>query len=223
MTRRSVWVRWVLANSLGELVGLGATFALGVGLFSGLAESPGAGPAVLSALLMTASGLLEGWVVGSAQWWAMRPAFPGVARRSWVLATTVGAVIAWFLGSIPMTVASLSTAGSEATGPEPPALLMVSLEVGLGLVAGLVLALPQWRVLRRHAARAGLWLPANSVAWGAGMPIVFAGVDLAQKVGSLGGAVAVMAGALLVAGAVVGAIHGAVLVFLAGQARTGTA
>jgi hypothetical protein len=32
-----------------------------------------------------------------------------------------------------------------------------------------------------------------------------------------------MAGALLVAGAVVGAIHGTVLVFLAGQARTGAA
>lgn len=215
-SRWSLWLRWVLANSLGEMVGLGSTFAVGVGLFAGLADSPGVLPAILSALLMTSSGLVEGFIVGTVQGWAMHPAIPRLGRRAWVVATILGAVVAWFLGSIPMTIASLSASGSQPAAQEPPAGLMVLLEVGMGLVAGLVLALPQWRVLRHHAARAWLWLPANGVAWAAGMPIVFAGVDLAQKAGSLAGAIATMAAALLVTGAVVGGIHGAALVAIAG-------
>ena len=43
-----LWSRWVLANSLGEMLGLGSTFAIGVGLFSGLSEAPGVGPALVS-------------------------------------------------------------------------------------------------------------------------------------------------------------------------------
>jgi hypothetical protein len=46
------------------------------------------------------------------------------------------------------------------------------------------------------------------------MPIVFSGVDLAQKAGSIAGSVAVMGAAIAVAGAVVRSIHGIVLVVL---------
>jgi len=52
--RRTLRPKWVLANSIGELVGLGSTFALGAGLFSGLSEASGTGPALLRAALMTA-------------------------------------------------------------------------------------------------------------------------------------------------------------------------
>ena len=220
-SRWSLWSRWVLANSLAELVGLGATFALGVGIFSGVADSPGVLPAIVSAALMTGSGAIEGLVVGYAQWRAMHAAFPALPRRSWILATIYGALVAWFLGSIPMTIASLAASGQEQAAQEPPAAMMLLMAAGMGAVAGLVLSLLQWRVLRQFAGRAWLWLPANAAAWAVGMPIVFAAVDLAQRSGSLPGGVAVMALSLAITGAVVGAVHGVVLVRLASQQSTG--
>ena len=33
-SRSALWAEWVLANSIGELIGLGLTFALGAGLFA---------------------------------------------------------------------------------------------------------------------------------------------------------------------------------------------
>jgi hypothetical protein len=69
----ALWTRWVFANGLGEMVGLGATFAIGIGLFSGLAQAPRLLPTIATALLMTASGALEGSIVEGA---VARPAQP---------------------------------------------------------------------------------------------------------------------------------------------------
>jgi hypothetical protein len=88
---------------------------------------------------------------------------------------------------------------------------------GMGLVAGLILASAQWRALRRYTQKAWWWLPANSLAWAAGMPLIFAAIDLAQTSGGVAQGVAIMAGALLLVGALVGAIHGLALVKLAGH------
>jgi hypothetical protein len=66
-------------------------------------------------------------------------------------------------------------------------------------------------------ANAWWWLPANSVAWLLGMPVVFKAVDLAQKAGSPVHALLIFAGALTLTGAVVGAVHGIALVKLASQ------
>jgi hypothetical protein len=82
----------------------------------------------------------------------------------------------------------------------------------MGAVAGAVLSFAQWLVLRKAAARAGWWIPANMLAWLGGMPVIFWGIDAAQKVQSLGDALLLMALALLVAGVVVGGIHGVFLV-----------
>ena len=66
-------------------------------------------------------------------------------------------------------------------------------------------------------ARAGWWMPANMLAWLVGMPIIFTGVDLAQRAGTVAGSALLLAGCLLSAGAVVGGVHGAFLVRLAGS------
>jgi hypothetical protein len=219
--RWSLWGRWILANSVGELVGLGATFAIGVGLFSGLAETAGVFPTILTAVLMTSAGALEGAVVGLAQWLAMHASLPQLPRWSWVRATIVGALIAWFFGSVPMTIASVSAAAPQEVAQEPPAGAVLLLASAMGLVAGLVLSLIQWRVLREHVEQAWQWLPANSIAWAAGMPIVFAAIDGAQRMPSLAGGIGVMVVSLAITGAVVGAIHGVVLVSLVGRHRAG--
>ena len=64
-----LWLRWVLANCVGEAVGLGATALAGVGLVTTLGAQRG----VVANLLLAGSAILagtflEGTVVGTAQW-----------------------------------------------------------------------------------------------------------------------------------------------------------
>ena len=59
--------------------------------------------------------LLEGVVVGAAQWRVLREPLPALSRGSWVEATAIGAGLAWLLGMVPSTVISLLVGGAEAT------------------------------------------------------------------------------------------------------------
>jgi hypothetical protein len=84
----------------------------------------------------------------------------------------------------------------------------------MGLVLGPVLGVPQWLALRGHVVRAGWWVPANSAAWALGMPVVFAVAGSVPPGLPRAALIAVILGTLFAAGAVVGAVHGAVLVRL---------
>lgn len=212
--RLILYLRWIVANALGELFGLGATFAIGIGLFSGLAESPGLLPTLLTAALMTASGMIEGGVVGWLQWQVLQRSLPEITRRHWIRATVIGAVIAWFCGSLPMTFFSLSAPSAEQSAQEPDTDVMLLMFSLMGLVAGLILAYPQWRQLKRWRKSAWTWLPANALAWGMGMPLIFSAVDKVQAARSLLEGVWIFALHLLVTGALAGAVHGLVLVWM---------
>jgi hypothetical protein len=111
-------------------------------------------------------------------------------------------------------LASLSQPEPLTTLSEPPQAFISLLAAGMGLVAGLILSLAQWRVLRKKMPRSWLWLPANALAWAAGMPIIFTGVDLAQQGQTILGSVLLMAAAIALAGGIVGAIHGLALLYL---------
>ena len=87
----------------------------------------------------------------------------------------------------------------------------------MGLVGGAVLSFAQWLVLRKHVQRAGIWIPANMLAWMVGMPLIFWGIDLVQRLDSKPQMVIIMAGVLFVVGLIVGAVHGLGLVHLARQ------
>ena len=214
---RDLYLRWIGANALAELFGLGATFALDILIFTHLPEPKRFLPALGLILLTTATGAVEGAVVGLLQWSVLRGPFPWVPRCAWLLATVAGALGAWFLGSLPSTLMGLGGDASSASAQEPEMWLMLLLAAGMGLGLGVILALPQWRILRRAAPRAWVWLPANAAAWALGMPVIFAAVNVAYAAGSTAGAVGVMASALALTGAVVGAVHGTVLVWLAGE------
>jgi len=139
---------------------------------------------------------------------------PPFSLRRWILATVLGAMVAWGLGMLPSTLMSAEAGAGEAAA-EPPAWFTYVMAAGLGLVAGIVLALPQWRVfksLRPHVRRPGLWLPANALAWLIGMPLVFLGMDAIPPGASIPQAVPIIVAATAIAGAVVGAIHGLFLV-----------
>jgi hypothetical protein len=177
----------------------------------------------LSILLITATGALEGSVVGLLQWRVLRQPFPHIARREWVMATVAGAMLAWFLGSLPSTLMDMSVqGGGEAAMQEPSPWMVYVLAAGMGFALGPVLGVPQWRVLRPHVRQAWVWIPANCAAWAAGMPVIFIAIDLAQSLGLTAPLmlVAALGAGLFAAGAVVGAVHGVALVWLAARDRT---
>jgi hypothetical protein len=215
-----LWLRWVLANALAELLGLGLTFAA-IGLaISGLEGRAGLGVVLASFAIAVASGAIEATVVGLAQWWAMHPWFPAVSRAQWWRATLIGALVAYALGYLPSTLMSLGEQAAEAPAVEPPQAIVLLLAAGLGAVAGAVLSFAQWLALRHSVRGAALWIPANMLAWAAGMPIIFWAMDAVFQRPSLLSGLPLLAGALLLTGAVVGAIHGAFLSKLAGAQAT---
>lgn len=214
---RTLWLRWVAVNAVGEMVGLGGTLALAAWIFSSGGASGIAG-ILLAFALAVLSGGVEATIIGLGQWWAMRPWFPAVPRRAWWLATLIGAWVAYILGYLPSTLTDLAAEQSgQAPMQEPAQWLVLLLAAGLGLVGGAVLSFAQWLVLRKKVRGSGLWIPANMLAWAAGMPVIFWGIDAAQKGQPVLVSVLIMALALLAAGAVVGAVHGAFLVTLAGR------
>ncbi len=208
------WLHWVLANALCEAVGLSAVLLVGFGILGRAAEGlPGAWPLLASVAGGVLLGVFEGVVVGAAQGIVLRRRLSGLALRSWAVATVIGAMVAWGLGMLPSTLMSAGAEGAQAAA-EAPEWLTYVMAAGLGLVAGVILAFAQWIVLRTAPGvrRAALWLPANSLAWCLGMPVVFAGMGSIPAGASVVQAVPVVVAATAAAGAVVGAVHGAVLV-----------
>jgi len=140
-------VRWVLVVTLGEAVGFSVPAAVGVAV-------TGASPGPLATLVaMVLAGSVEGAMLGAAQAdclyrWRVLP-----ARRWWIVATSVGAAVAWSLGMLPSTFDLRWTAAT-----------VVGAGVG-GLLLLTSLPLAQYFVLRDHVKRPALWIPINIAAW----------------------------------------------------------
>jgi hypothetical protein len=215
--RFGLWGRWVLGNAIGELLGLGLTFAAGYAVIAVFGEAQGSGAILGQFLLMTATGAIEGSVVGYAQWRAMQPDLAQVRPRAWILATIYGAIVAWFFGSLPFTLMNMSQDASQAPIQEPPQALVLLLAAGMGIVAGAVLSFFQWRVLRRALSKASWWIPANSLAWMLGLPVIFIATGAIQADTPAAQIAITLAIAILFAGALVGAVHGAFLVWMLKQ------
>jgi hypothetical protein len=216
MLKNKLFQRWTLANALAELFGLGLTFIITGLVFSKLDSQQSIASIALTFVFAVLSGAVEATIVGLAQWWAMHPWFPNISRFAWWRGTLIGALVAYVLGYLPSTLMNMGEATSQSAPMEEPAQWVILLLAGgMGAVGGAVLSFAQWLVLRSKVQGAGIWIPANMLAWAAGMPVIFWGVDMAFKMAEIWQSVLVMAGSLFVAGAVVGAIHGAFLVRLA--------
>lgn len=214
--RHQLWFRWVGANAFGELFGLGLTFLITGLVFSKLDSQQTITSILLSFVFAVISGAVEATIVGLAQWWAMNPWFPTIERFAWWRGTLVGALIAYVLGYLPSTLMSMGEATVQSAPiTEPPQWIVLLLAAGIGAVGGAVLSFAQWLVMRGKVKHAGVWIPANMLAWFFGMPVIFWGIDLAFKMSTLWQSILLMAVTLLLAGAIVGAIHGMFLVKLA--------
>jgi hypothetical protein len=219
---RRLWLRWVLANAVGEVVGLGITALVGGLVVFSLGEGSGVLATLGIAVLAVVAGtFVEGTVVGTAQWLVLRRPLPRMRWRTWALATGAGAFLAWMLGMIPSTVLSLGVGPSGGGEPqaEPSQALVYGLAFLMGLTLGPVLGFAQWLVLRSYVRGAALWMPANALAWAFGMVVIFIGIDPAIGSGFGALAVAILVFTLALAGAVVGAVHGLALVRLLRTAR----
>ena len=217
--KRSLYLRWLAANGLGEMFGLGMTFAVGALVMSMLGEAQSTQVILVSFLVAVASGAIEATIVGLAQWWGFHPWLPAILRREWWLATLAGALLAYVLGYLPTTLMSLTEQSNPPGTPvqEPDQWVVLLLAAGLGLVGGAVLSFAQWLVLRKNVTRANVWIPANMLAWMVGMPLIFWGIDIAGRLESMFCMVGFMAAVLLLAGLVVGAIHGVFLLQIVGN------
>lgn len=218
MNQRQLWLRWVGANAFGELFGLGLTFLITGYAFSQMDDQQTVTGILLTFAFAVLSGAVEAAIVGFAQWWAMHPWFPSIERFAWWRGTLIGALLAYVLGYLPSTLMDMGeAAASSAPAAEPPQWIILLLAAGLGAVGGAVLSFAQWLAMRGKVKHAGVWIPANMLAWLFGMPIIFWGIDLAFKMSALWQSILLMAGILLLAGAIVGGIHGLFLVRLAEQ------
>jgi hypothetical protein len=208
----NVWFQWILANAIGETIGPGGTFVIGGLLLLNVQKTMGVVPA--AALAVLAGTFIEGITVGTSQWLVLRGPIKSMRWYVWVLATAIGAFIAWTLGMIPSTF-MFSGADSAGAAPAPISDLMIYvLAAIMGFVLGPILGVPQWLVLRQYLPRAGWWVLANALAWMVGMVIVFVGTNFIPPEGISLNVAFVLLLFLILAGAAVGAIHGLVLVWL---------
>ena len=218
MNLKTLYLRWIAVNAFGELFGLGLTLGLGFWIIYTFIDVGGVAGVLLSFAIAVLSGAIEAAIVGLAQWWALHPWFPAISRLRWWLGTLGGALTAYVLGYLPSTLMDLGQAAApaeQAPMAEPPQWLVLLLAAALGAVAGAVLSFAQWLAMRRVVQGAKIWIPANMLAWAAGMPLIFLGIDLANRGQPLWQTLGLMALVLVITGAIVGAIHGAFLVRLA--------
>lgn len=195
------WYRqWMLANAFAELLGLGGSAVLLYGLASLLDET------ALKGLAVLAGTLIEGSAVGLLQGLLLREHLQ-ISTKVWWLATVAGAGIAWICGMLPSLLMDFSSGTEPAS--EPPLLLILLLAAVMGLILGIFLAAPQAWVLRQHGhPRPGGWIRYNMLAWMLGMPVIFAGIQTVEPQASLWRNCLNIGLSLLLAGALVGLVHG---------------
>lgn len=202
-----LWWRWVLVTAMGEFVGFAVPAAVGAVAAWAIDRKGGASAtlAMLNVMVMVLAGVVEGAVLGFAQWLVLRRYIQKMARREWVLATALGAGVAWTIGMLPSTLGELITITP---------LVLVGGGILLGVVFVASIGCAQWLVLRRHIQRAGWWVLANAIAWPLGVAVPFIGLAMVPEGGPVvvWVVVGVVSGVLM--GVVVGAITGMALVWL---------
>jgi hypothetical protein len=206
---RTLWARWTLATGLGELFGFG--LAMGLGglvylLVGGPVETVPAWALLGGAVL---AGVVEGSVLGTAQWLVLRRYLPDLAPGTWIAATAGGAVLAYAAG---MSIGTALGEGIDLAGV--PVVILALCGILYVAALGALLGVTQWWVLRRYVARAGWWVAANAGAWILGLAAGFAGPSLVPDWTATGVVIAMGATTGIVMGGLVGAVSGGVLVRL---------
>lgn len=209
--RWMLWRRWLVANLIGEFLGLGIAGALGALITVSLGDTIQTSTWLILGLTLIVAAAIEGSIVGLAQWWVLHRYLSALTRRTWLWATILGGEIAWMVG---MSIGSLGGdlfAGQTTLDPNLIGLIFGTL---LGPIVGAMLGVVQWFVLRQYVAAAGWWVLANALAWTAGMFVIFAAMIFVDETTPVLWVVVTWAVSGILAGATVAAIHGTFLVWL---------
>lgn len=146
---------WFLVVTVAEVVGFVAPAVVGA------LTADAATAVTLPALLM--AGAVEGALLGAGQAAVLRHALPGLVPAAWIVATTLGAVVAYLLGLVPSLTAAVWTGR--------PLALLLPVAVVLGLVLLTSIGAAQWWLLRRLLDRAAWWIAATALAWLVGLSV----------------------------------------------------
>jgi hypothetical protein len=202
---RTLWEWWVGVMAIAEIIGLGIILIASV-----LINELGMQSAIAVLHLV---GLLEGIVLGVAQWLVLHRYVKHI--KAWVFVTAIAAMIAWLIG---LQISTLMVFSSILDTTSTEAMKTQTLLKGvflLGAWVGGVLGFAQWFVLRSHIHRVILWIGANAIAWALGLVGAFLMLNVMNPTNhfSLKTAFAATATGLTM-GAIVGAITGIALIWL---------
>jgi len=205
------WLKWTTACGLGEFLGIGVAAGIGFGVVMSLGEPDTLGEKLFVVLTAVVSGIIEGLVTGSLQWWILREKYRSVRARNWLLYTALGAAIGWLLGMTPSTF-FLGQSNASSSPSEFSSALIALLACGVGMVLGALFGFCQWLELKKHTPDAAWWIVANTMAWTIGLMIIYLGASMPTATTTLGMVVVIGTVSGLLAGLFVGAITGLFLI-----------
>jgi hypothetical protein len=161
----SLWRRWVLAFTLGELIGFGGIPALGGALAFWVTDSVDAVPrSLLLYSVAVLGGLGEGAVLAWFQTRVLREYLPGLNVRRWIVVTALAAAFAWACGMLAPTLDDLIELSTPA---------QITIWVPASVLILFSIGSAQAWVLRGVVEFPHRWITANLLGWLAGLPWTF--------------------------------------------------
>ena len=129
-----LWERWVLASSIAQVIGW-----IVIGYFT-QATNEFVNENTYTVLLLV--GIVEGFALGFAQWLVLRRYIR--YANCWILLTTAGALLSWFMGLTVSVVIGLFYA---ANLHQTMTTLVKEIAL-LGAAVGTVIGYAQWLILK---------------------------------------------------------------------------
>jgi len=179
LSHRGFVVRWIAANGMAELAGIGLAAASIVGLFSLFGEPETLGERLTVYGTTIVVGVIEGALLGLAQGSLLRRRLPELSVGRYVGLTVAVAAGAWALGMAPSTFLTFEAGGEPA--PEPSWVVILAVAAAGGAFGGLLFGLAQRLELRRHGVRTGRWIAASALGWALALPLDFVGASLPSE------------------------------------------
>ena len=152
------------------------------------------GPFMTSLRTGLAGGVVGGGFVALCQHLILRRRL--TAASGWVLVTLVAWTVGWACGWIAVDISFAVLSSAQYVRGLPLTAVGMPLAVATGVMAGALVGLAQWVILRHHVKRAGWWIAATAASWGLAFVSIASGVGLMYR------------------GVIVGGITGAALVWL---------
>ena len=129
------YLKWIIANSLAEMIGLGTSALLWIAADRRMEAQIGTVGMVVAVIV--GSTLFEGMAVGYGQWSVLRGPLPLVQCPGMDRSHHVGSFVAWTLGMAPSTLMNMGVeTAADASPPEISEWMVFLLAALMGLGAG---------------------------------------------------------------------------------------